>query len=41
MLHSPSKSLKFGEIKNEELEAIKTPLNPSLPSLKKRQNKVI
>ena len=44
MLYSPSKSLQFGGIKNEGLEVVQTPPNPSksLPSfLKKHPNKVI
>ena len=29
LLYSPSKSLQFGEIKNERLEVVETPPNPS------------
>ena len=31
MFYSPLKSLQFEEIKNEGLEVIRTPPNPSLP----------
>jgi len=41
MLHSPSKSLQFGGIKNEGSEVVQTPPNPSPSFLKKYQNKVI
>ena len=41
MLHSPSKSLQFGEIKNKRLEVIQTPPNPFPSFLKKHSNKVI
>ena len=41
MLHSPSKSLQFGRIKNEGLEVVQTPPNPSLSFLKKHPNKII
>ena len=41
MLHSPSKSLQFGGIKNEGLEVVQTPPNPFLSFLKKHSNKVI
>ena len=44
MLYSPSKSLQFGRIKNEELEVVRTLPNPSksLPLLpQKNSNKVI
>ena len=44
MLYSPSKSLKFGKIKNEGLEVVRIPPNPPNPSpssLKKHSNKVI
>ena len=44
MFYSPSKSLKFGEIKNEGLEVVTIPPNPqnlSPSSLKKHSNKVI
>ena len=34
LLYSPSKSLQFGEIKNEGLEVVRTPPNPSLSPLK-------
>ena len=39
--YSPSKSLQFGGIKNEELEVVKTPPNSSLSFVKKLSNKVI
>ena len=35
MLYSPSKSLKFGGIKNVRLEVVRIPPNPSSSSLKK------
>ena len=41
MLHSPSKSLQFGRIKNEGLEVVETPLHSSPSFLKKLPNKVI
>ena len=44
LLYSPSKSLKFGEIKNEGLEVVETlqtPSNSFLSFLKKLPNKVI
>ena len=41
LLYSPSKSLKFGRIKNEVLEVVETPPNSSPFFLKKLPNKVI
>ena len=41
MLHSPSKSLQFGGIKNDGLEVVQTPPKPSLSFPKKHPNKVI
>ena len=41
MYSTLSKSLQFGGIKNERLEVVETPSNPSLSFLKKLPNKVI
>jgi len=40
VLYSLSKSLQLGGIKNEGLEAVETPQNPSPSFLKKLPNKV-
>ena len=41
MLHSPSKFLQFEGIKNEGLEVVQTPPNPSPSFLKKHPNQEI
>ena len=41
VLYSPSKSLQFWGIKNEGLEVVETPPNPSLSFFKKLSNNVI